>query len=80
MVGFTPQLTAAVWVGYDKGETLNHRNDGSYTKKIWANFIEEALAEEEATDFKKPENVVGIEVDPQTGLIATDNCPVKRLT
>ena len=80
MVGFTPQLTAAVWVGYDKGEKLNHRNDGAYTKKIWANFIEEALAKEKATDFKKPENVVGIEVDPQTGLIATENCPVKRLT
>ncbi|WP_226654476.1 transglycosylase domain-containing protein [Pseudalkalibacillus hwajinpoensis] len=80
MVGFTPQLTAAVWVGYDRGETLNHRNDGSYTKKIWANFIEEALANEKAADFKKPENVIGIEVDPQTGLIATENCPVKRLT
>ncbi|MCA0170535.1 transglycosylase domain-containing protein [Bacillus sp. RAR_GA_16] len=80
MVGFTPQLTAAVWVGYDKGETLNHRNDGVYTKKIWANFIEEALAKEKAADFKKPENVIGIEVDPQTGLIATENCPVKRLT
>lgn len=80
MVGFTPQLTAAVWVGYDKGEKLNHRNDGSYTKKIWVNFIEDALAEEKATDFEEPENVVGVEIDAQTGLIATENCPVKRLT
>ena len=80
MVGFAPQLTAAVWVGYDKGEKLNYRNDGFYAKKIWANFIEEALKGKEVLDFDPPENVIGVEVDPQTGLLANENCPTKRLT
>lgn len=80
MVGFTPQLTAAVWVGYDKGEKLNYRNDGLYAKKIWANFIEDALKGEEVLDFEPPKNVIAVDIDPQTGLLASENCPTKRLT
>ncbi|XBD02206.1 transglycosylase domain-containing protein [Pseudalkalibacillus hwajinpoensis] len=80
MIGFTPQLTAAVWIGYDKGEKLNFRNDGFYAKKIWANFIEEALEGEESKEFTPPEGVVAVKVDPQTGLLASKACPVKRLT
>ncbi|TKD70588.1 transglycosylase domain-containing protein [Pseudalkalibacillus hwajinpoensis] len=80
MVGFTPQLTTAVWVGYDKGEKLNYRNDGLYAKKIWANFIEDALEGEEVLDFEPPKNVIAVDIDPQTGLLASENCPTKRLT
>ena len=79
MVGFTPQLTAAVWIGYDKGEKLNYRNDGLYAKKIWANFIEDALKGEEVLEFEPPKNVIAVDVDPQTGLLANENCPTKRL-
>ncbi|MCA0988948.1 transglycosylase domain-containing protein [Guptibacillus algicola] len=80
MVGFTPQLATSVWIGYDEGKKLNHRNDGFYAKKIWAHFVEDALEGEKVKEFKAPEGVVGIEIDPQTGKIADEDCPNKRLT
>src|SRR6185437_8428724 len=42
MVGFSPQLVAAVWVGYDVGKPITMPAEKSYAKNIWANFMEEA--------------------------------------
>lgn len=80
MVGFTPKLSTAVWIGYKKWTPINTYPDSTYSKKIWANYMEDALAGQPADNFKAPPGVVKAWVDPDTGLLATDACPHPRLT
>ncbi|RYL95103.1 PBP1A family penicillin-binding protein [Sporolactobacillus sp. THM7-4] len=75
MAGFTPDLVAAVWVGYDKGEVISTYPDSGYAKKIWAHFMESALEGAPRNSFKPPKGVVSVSVDPKTGLRASDQCP-----
>lgn len=79
MIGFAPQLVAGVWTGYDKGKTIDMVEERAYSKKIWAGFMEEALKHEPVKQFKPPEGVVGVYVNPENGLLATKECPVSRL-
>ena len=81
MVGFTPQLVTAVWTGYDKGKPLELVAEKTYAKKIWAQFMEDALRGQPVKEFKPPkEGVVAVDVDPITGKLATKDCPLKRKT
>lgn len=81
MIGFTPQLVTAVWSGYDKGESIDLTPEKSYAKRIWAQFMEEALKGKPVKKFKPPkEGVVGVYVNPANGKLATKDCPVKRKT
>lgn len=71
-VGFTPNLVAGVWVGYDVKRSLGPAETGSHMAlPLWIHFMEKALAELPPDDFKVPENVVGIPVSPATGRPAT---------
>lgn len=78
MIGYTPQLVTAVWVGYDKERKLHNINDTGYAKKVWVNFMEDALKAEPVANFKPTEEVIGIRIDPKTGKRATDSCPTSR--
>jgi penicillin-binding protein 1A len=59
-VGFTPQLTAGVWVGFDdKQISLGKRETGARAAlPIWLEFMQGALAGTPVTDFP---NVVPLE-------------------
>lgn len=80
MVGFTPNLTTAVWVGYKQWKPISTYPDSRYSKDIWANYMEDALKGQPSDAFKAPPGVVKAWVDPQTGFLATDACPNPRLT
>lgn len=79
MIGYTPQLTAGVWVGPDTGE-MNQSLHGQHAKRIWANFLEEALQDELKLAFHVPEGVKGVYINPNNGMLASEGCPAKRLT
>jgi penicillin-binding protein 1A len=59
-VGFTPQLTAGAWVGFDdKQVSLGKRETGARAAlPIWLEFMQGALAGTPVTDFP---NVVPLE-------------------
>ncbi|WP_174734785.1 transglycosylase domain-containing protein [Mesobacillus harenae] len=80
MVGYTPQLVTAVWTGYDQGKPIDLTVEKTYAKNIWIHFMENALKDEPVKDFKAAKGTVGVYINPDNGKIATDNCPVKRLT
>lgn len=74
MAGFSPNLVAVVWVGYDKDRLLNARE--SYAAaQIWGEFMKTALADTPASDFVRPEGLLEFNIDPATGQLATKNCP-----
>ncbi|MGG4038179.1 transglycosylase domain-containing protein [Heyndrickxia ginsengihumi] len=80
MIGFSPQLVSGVWVGYDNGKELTLAADKLYAKKIWVKFMEQSLANKPIEEFTPPKGVVGAAIDPTTGKLATEQCPISRLT
>ncbi|MFA9559913.1 transglycosylase domain-containing protein [Evansella sp. AB-rgal1] len=79
MIGYTPQLVAGSWVGYDDNRDLE-RGDAHHSKQIWARFMNDALADEMKIPFERPSNIVEVDMNPFNGLLASDECPVSRPT
>lgn len=81
-IGYTPELVAGVWVGFDDVRTLGERETGSRAAApIWVSFMNQALAEispyesgdVEKRSFPMPDGIVTAVIDPLTGLLATNN-------
>lgn len=78
-VGYTPQLITGVWVGYDKPRPGGRGfTGGAISAPIWGRFMKAALSGKPAPDFPKPENVASVNIDPETGKLATPECPQRR--
>ncbi|MBJ6360680.1 transglycosylase domain-containing protein [Paenibacillus sp. GCM10012307] len=73
LVGYTPELTAAVWVGYDKGRTISV-SESHKAAPIFAKFIEGALESVPPKIFPIPEGVVSVYINPLTGKLANAAC------
>lgn len=78
MVGFTPELSTAVWVGYDKGRNIATA-DGRRAAPIFAKFTEKALESVPPKIFPIPDGIVSVYINPQSGKLATAACPEKVL-
>ncbi|MDF2635158.1 MAG: penicillin-binding protein family [Pelosinus sp.] len=62
-VGFTPDLVASVWIGYDSDGYLNSITGGGLPASIWRAFMQKALVNTPARDFIRPNGIV-IEPNP----------------
>lgn len=78
LVGFTPELSTAVWVGYDKDRNIN-AVESHLAAPIFAEFTERTLEAVPPKLFEIPEGVVNVYVDPASGKLANDGCPNPRL-
>jgi penicillin-binding protein 1B len=73
--GYTPSLLCVVWVGFDDNTPLN-LSGARAALPIWVQFMKNALAGTNSPPFAVPsENIVFIDIDKQTGLLATPSCP-----
>ncbi|MBX3025662.1 PBP1A family penicillin-binding protein [bacterium] len=72
--GFTPDLVAVVWVGFDDGEPLG-MTGAEAALPIWTAFMQSATAGSPPSDFVPPAGVALVRIDPYTGGIATARCP-----
>lgn len=77
-VGYNPEVVLGVWTGYDNNKEIESKKYG-YAKKIWADAIENYLREEEYTWYEKPDNVVGVITDLNTGKLATNESKLKKI-
>lgn len=84
-IGYVPQMSTAVWVGYPQSDKVPMTNvhgikvtGGSFPAKIWARFMNKALAAQKALDFAQPPSgsIVTAKIDPTTGYLATPYCPL----
>jgi penicillin-binding protein 1A len=54
-VGFSPKLTAGVWVGYDEKKSLGPKETGARAAlPIWMQFMSRALAGKDPGEFQPP--------------------------
>jgi penicillin-binding protein 1B len=73
--GFTPNLLAVVWTGFDQKEALG-LTGAEASLPAWTEFMKEATASRPDSDFPIPPGVVRVKVDPLTGYLASPYCPV----
>ena len=77
--GFTTKLICVVWVGFDDNASLDL--DGSQSAlPIWTEFMKRAHQHREyrgVSYFNAPDGIVTVNIDPATGQLATDSCPIR---
>jgi penicillin-binding protein 1B len=77
IIGYSPRILSLVWVGFDDGHTTR-LTGGDACLPIWTrhmNRIDGLVAD---VDWKRPEDVIDREIDPQSGMLATPYCPSTR--
>lgn len=78
MVGYTPELSTAVWIGYDKDYNLGNV-ESRIAAPIFAEFTEQALEAVPPKLFPIPDGVVNVYIDSASGKLANDACPSSRM-
>jgi penicillin-binding protein 1A len=78
-VGFTPRLTAGVWVGFDDHSIkLGRTGTGSETAlPFWAEFMNVAYEKMQIPEepFRQPPEIITLNICLDSGKIATNFCP-----
>jgi penicillin-binding protein 1A len=70
-VGFSPELVAGVWVGFDSHDPMGaHETGAGAALPAWSAFMREALARRAPGEFQAPAGVELARVDPRSGLLA----------
>jgi penicillin-binding protein 1A len=67
-IGYTPELIAGVWVGYDQKLSLGSRETGSQAAApIWLAFMQKIRGTLSGRDFSVPEGITFIPMNSRTG-------------
>ena len=69
--GFHPELVAISWVGFDSPKTLGrYETGGRAALPMWIDFMKVALSDLPEEPLNQPVNMVTVQIDPETGLLA----------
>jgi penicillin-binding protein 1A len=69
-IGFTPEMTTGVWVGFDTEAPLGKAETGaSAASPIWLGFMKRAMAGRPVRNFEPSEGIVFAKIDAETGLL-----------
>ncbi len=72
-IGFTPELVAGVWVGFDQEKPLGYKETGGKAAApIWLYYMEKALEGRPVLDFEVPKTITFARVDYDTGRPASE--------
>ena len=75
-VGFSPDLVAGVYVGFDTPRTLGSGETGaSIALPIFIDFMKQALKDVPSTPFRVPNEVKFVKIDRTTGSLPTPETP-----
>ena len=71
-IGFTPDLVAAVYVGFDDPKPLgSHETGASVAVPIFKEFMGEAMKGKPAVPFRQPPGLRMVRINPATGALAS---------
>jgi penicillin-binding protein 1A len=72
-VGYTPDLVAGVWVGFDDRRPLGRRESGARAAlPMWIQAMQQLSRNRRVVEFPVPSGVVTARIDPASGLLAYD--------
>jgi membrane carboxypeptidase/penicillin-binding protein len=72
-VGFTPELVAVVWVGYDEPREIGVPSSRG-ALPIWADFLSQVSGDRVRGAFARPGEIERIDIDPESGARAFAGC------
>lgn len=79
-IGFSPDLTVGVFVGFDRPRTLGRMETGaSAALPIFMDFMKNALKDKPDVPFRIPEGVKLVRVDVETGAPPSPYTPPKNI-
>ena len=79
-VGYTPNLVVAVWIGFDDNKQLG-LTGAEAALPAWTEFVRNAVELKPdlgGEAFERPAGITSVEIDPETGLLATASCPQRE--
>ncbi len=72
-IGYTPNLSAGVWVGFDDNRSLGYREAGGRAAlPIWVSFMDEALSLLPVVPFSIPDDIVYAKINRTTGYLSEE--------
>ncbi len=77
-VGFTPELVAAVWIGFDEPRSIGISSSRG-PLSIWARFIGESMGTRIRGEFLPPVEVHAVDIEPTTGALAMSSCHERQV-
>ena len=75
-VGYTPELATGIWIGFDsfKYSIGNNQVGGRIAAPIWGKYMVEALKTIKPTWYKKPNNIVNVNICAISGKLPSASC------
>ncbi len=74
--GYSPDLVATVWVGFDQERSLGEAEEGARTAlPIWVHFMREALRGVPERPRPMPEGLITLRISPETGMLVSAEYP-----
>ena len=70
-IGYSPEIIAGVWIGFDSQESLGRSETGSRAAlPVWRDFMKTALKDQEIKEFEIPSSIVFANIDNESGYLA----------
>jgi penicillin-binding protein 1A len=78
-VGFTPEIVAGIWLGYDyQQRIMGNAGGGRIVAPAWTKFMRDVYERRPApADWGRPDSLITREVDWSNGYLATPFCPLE---
>jgi penicillin-binding protein 1B len=76
-IGYSPRILSLVWIGFDDNHSIRLAG-GEACVPIWTSHMNRIAGLVPDVDWKRPEDVVDREIDPESGMLATPYCPQTR--
>ncbi len=78
-VGMTPEVVAGVWLGFDRPRTITSgAGGGTLAAPIWGEMVGNFYSERTSGQWNPPAGLVALELDRETGELATEETPTPR--
>jgi penicillin-binding protein 1B len=76
-VGFTPELVAVVWIGFDEPRSVGVPSSRG-ALPVWRRFITDATGGHVRGAFLRPREIESVDIEPATGALALSGCSERR--
>jgi len=74
VIGYSPRILSLVWVGFDDGHSVRLAG-GDACVPIWTAHMNRVAGMVPDVDWRKPDDVIERQIDPESGMLATPFCP-----
>ncbi len=76
-IGYSPRILTLVWIGFDDGRSTRMAG-GDACVPIWTSHMNRISGLVADVDWKRPDDVISREIDPESGMLAGPWCPESR--